>query len=111
MSREIRVILSARLTLRKEPSRMLTWIREKFGAVMIGSIVGFIAFVFIFSGVFTPSRTKGVHEGAVAGEVNGVPITRAEFSSELNRRLEFFKNMGGGRISEEQLKAFRIREG
>lgn len=90
---------------------MLTWIREKFGTVIIGGIIGFIAFVFVFYGVFSPKATRGLHEGAVAGTINGDRISISEFNRELNRRIEFFKNMAGGEtISEEQLKAFRIRE-
>jgi hypothetical protein len=41
--------------------------------------------------------------------VNGQPITLGEFNRELSRRLEFFKNLGGG-LSEEQLQAFGLRE-
>ncbi len=90
---------------------MLSWIREKFGTVVIGGIITFIAFVFVFYGVFSPKSTRGLHEGAVAGTVNGDAISISEFNREFNRRLEFFKNLGGGKISDEQLKAFHIREG
>jgi parvulin-like peptidyl-prolyl isomerase len=90
---------------------MLSWIREKFGRVIIGAIIAFIAFVFIFYGVFSPKSTRGLHEGAVAGTVNGDPISIAEFNRELNRRVEFFKNLAGGKLSDEQLKGFRIKEG
>lgn len=90
---------------------MLTWIREKFGPVMIGLIVGFIAFVFIFSGVISPSRTKGLHEGSVAGVVNGEAISLQDFSRALNQRIEFYKQMSGGKITEAQIKAARLREG
>src|SRR3954454_9073989 len=90
---------------------MLSWIREKFGTVVIGGIISFIGFVFAFYGVFSPKATRGLHEGAVAGTVNGDPISIAEFNRELNRRMEFFKNLGGGKISDEQLKSFRIKEG
>ena len=89
---------------------MLTWIREKFGRVVISGIIGFIAFVFIFYGIFSPKATRGLHEGAVAGTVNGESITIAEFNREFNRRLEFFRNIGGGSLSEDQLKSFKIRE-
>jgi hypothetical protein len=89
---------------------MLTWIREKFGTVVIGSIIGLIAFVFVFYGVMNPRATRGMHEGAVAGTVNGDPISIQEFDRELRRRVEFFKGlMGGGKMTDEQLKAFRIR--
>jgi hypothetical protein len=78
---------------------------------MVSSIIALIALVFIFSGVFSPSRLRGMHEGAVAGEVNGEPISLADFSRELQRRMEFFKSMGGGGLTEAQLKAFGLREG
>jgi hypothetical protein len=90
---------------------MLSWIREKFGTVVIGGIITFIAFVFVFYGVFSPKSTRGLHEGAVAGTVNGDPISISDFNRELNRKIEFFKNMAGGKITDEQLKMFRIREG
>lgn len=90
---------------------MLSWIREKFGTVVIGGIITFIAFVFVFYGVFSPKSTRGLHEGAVAGTVNGDPISISDYNRELNRKIEFFKNMAGGKISDEQLKMFRIREG
>ncbi len=90
---------------------MLEWIRLKFGRVMISIIIGFIAFVFVFYGIFSPRATRGLHQGAVAGMVNGEAITLPEFSRALSQRMEFFKNLAGGKITEEQLKAFRIREG
>ena len=88
---------------------MLTWIRERFGKVVISSIIGLITLVFVFSGIMNPKRTRGMGEGAVAGEVNGEPITISEFSREYNRRLEFFKQMGGGKLSEEQLSRMGIK--
>jgi parvulin-like peptidyl-prolyl isomerase len=90
---------------------MLSWIREKFGTVVIGGIITFIAFVFVFYGVFSPKSTRGLHEGSVAGTVNGDAISIPDFNRELNRRIEFFKNIGGGKITDEQLKAFHVREG
>jgi parvulin-like peptidyl-prolyl isomerase len=85
--------------------------REKFGPAMVGGIIAFIAFVFIFSGVFTPKATRGLHEGAVAGTVNGDPISLAEFNREYSRRMEFFKNLGGGKLTDAQLRAFHMKEG
>lgn len=85
-------------------------VRSKFGPIVVGGIIGFIAFVFIFSGVFSPKSTRGRHEGSVAGTVNGDPIHVGEFTRELNRRMEMFKGMGGGKLTDAQLKAFRIRE-
>ena len=89
---------------------MLNWIREKFGGVVIGGIISLIAFVFVFYGVFSPKSTRGLHEGAVAGTVNGDAITISEFQSALNRRMEYFKNIGGGKITDEMLKTLHLRE-
>lgn len=89
---------------------MLTWIREKFGTVVIGGVIVLVGFVFVVSGVFNPKATRGMHAGAVAGKVNGESISLAEFNRELNRRVEFFKGMAGGKISEDQIRAFGIRK-
>jgi parvulin-like peptidyl-prolyl isomerase len=90
---------------------MLTWIREKFGTIVIGLIIGLITFVFVFSGIMSPKSTRGLHEGAVAGEVNGDMITRAEFGRAVDQRIEFFKNLFGGQGNvEEQIKSMRIRQ-
>src|ERR1700733_12819905 len=90
---------------------MLNWIREKFGKVVIGGIITFIAFVFVFYGVFSPKSTRGLHEGSVAGTVNGDAIQIGDFNRELNRRIEYFKAYSGGKLTDEQLKSFRLREG
>ena len=90
---------------------MFNFIRSKFGPVLIGLGVLFITFVFVFSGFFGPRRTAGLHEGAVAGAVNGEVITVSDFNRELNRRIEFFKSMMGGKLNEQQIKAFGLRTG
>ncbi|MBC7691661.1 MAG: SurA N-terminal domain-containing protein [Methylotenera sp.] len=90
---------------------MISTMRTKFGPAIVGTIIGSIALVFIFSGVFSPKATRGIHEGSVAGEVNGDKISLSEFNRELNRRTEFFRNMSGGKFSDAQMKAFRIKEG
>ncbi|MGZ3687963.1 MAG: SurA N-terminal domain-containing protein [Bdellovibrionota bacterium] len=90
---------------------MLSWIREKFGTVVIGGIIAFIAFVFVFYGVFSPKNTRGMGEGAVAGTVNGDPISIADFNREYRRRLEFYKQIAGGAITEDQIRGMRIKEG
>lgn len=90
---------------------MLSWIREKFGTAVIGAIIIMIAGVFVFYGVYSPKSTRGIHEGAVAGKVNGDDISLSEFNRALNQRLEFFKSMNKDvAFTEEQLKAFRVRE-
>jgi hypothetical protein len=92
---------------------MLTWIRERFGPVVVGGIIGLIVFVFVASDAMAPRSTRGIHEGAVAGEVNGEPITLNEFSRAYNQRVDQFKQMMGGKmeLTEEQIRMFRIKEG
>lgn len=87
---------------------IMSSIRGKYGPILVGGIIGFIVFVFVFTGIFTPDSAQSP---AVAGTVNGDRITVSEFNREFNRRVDFFKNLGGGKISEAQLKQFRIREG
>lgn len=87
---------------------MIRLMRDKFGPVTIGILIGGIALVFIFFGVYSP-RDAG-SRGA-AGTVNGESIPSAAYQREYDRRLEYFRNMGGGKLTPEQLKMFRIGEG
>lgn len=89
---------------------MITHLRGKMGAWIVGGIIGFIAFVFIFEGVFRPGQTSGLHEGSVAGKVNGDVISLSDFNRALERRSEFMKNLTGGSVTEEQMKMFRLKE-
>ncbi len=89
---------------------MFSLIRKTFGPAFVGLIIGFIAFVFIFYGIFNPKATRGLHEGAVAGLVNGEKISLSEFNRAYEQRLEMFKSFGGGKLTEQQLKMFRVRE-
>lgn len=88
----------------------MQWIRDKFGGVVVVFIIGFIALVFIFYGVFSPRSTRGFHEGAVAGTVNGDPISVKEYQQSLNQRIESFRKMAGGKVSDELLKQLRVNE-
>jgi hypothetical protein len=91
-------------------NQMFSSIRKTFGPAFVGLIIGFIAFVFIFYGIFNPKATRGLHEGSVAGLVNGDKISLSEFNRAYEQRVEMFKSFGGGKISEEQLRMFRVRE-
>ncbi len=90
---------------------MIGQMRGKVGGWIITGIIGFIALVFAFEGVFGPKATRGLHEGAVAGTVNGEPILIGDYNKALERKMGMLKGMLGGKISEEQLKMFRVREG
>ena len=89
---------------------ILGQIRQRFGKVFIGGIIGFIAFVFVFYGVFSPKATRGLHEGSVAGTVNGDAISIPEFRREWTRKMEFFRKIFQGKVSEDQLKSFQVGE-
>jgi hypothetical protein len=87
---------------------MINVMRTKFGPKIIGGIIAVIAGVFVISGVFLPG--SGSQAPSVAGEVNGEIVSYGEFSRALNQRIEFMKNMMGGKVSEETLAQFKIRE-
>ncbi|MBU6154781.1 MAG: SurA N-terminal domain-containing protein [Bdellovibrionales bacterium] len=88
---------------------MISAMRSKLGPKVIGGVIAVVAFVFIFYGIFVPGSSSSKGPG-VAGEVNGETITYSEFSRALNQRVEFFKSMMGGKVSEAQLEQFRIGE-
>ena len=87
---------------------MISVMRTKFGPKVIGGIIAVIAGIFIFSGVFLPG--SGSQAPSIAGEVNGETVSYSEYSRALNQRVEFFKGMMGGKITDEQLTQFKIRE-
>lgn len=83
--------------------------REKFGTAIITGIMVLLGGVFAFYGVLTPRATRGLHEGAVAGTVNGEPISIREFNQALNRRMEFFKSIAG-QLSDDQMRSMRASQ-
>lgn len=87
---------------------MITAMRTKMGPVVIGSVIAVIAAVFIFYGIFTPG--SGSQAPSIAGEVNGETISYAEYSRALNQRIEFFKSLMGGKVSDEMLEQTHVRE-
>ncbi len=90
---------------------MIGKLRGKVGSYIVGGVITFIALIFAFEGVFGPKATRGLHDGAVAGKVNGDPISIGDYNRALERKLEFLKGLTGGKVSEEQMKMFRVREG
>ncbi len=87
---------------------MIGAMRTKMGPKVIGGVIAVIAFVFIFYGIFMPG--SGGQAQSVAGEVNGETISYAEFSRALNQRIEFFKSLMGGKVTDEQIEQFHVRE-
>jgi len=92
---------------------MISTMRKKFGPWIVGIIIGFIAFVFIFEfGMNRKLSGMGGMGATSAGTVNGEPISITEFNRALNQRMEFFKMLGGGgQMNEEMMKRYRIRDG
>ncbi len=87
---------------------MIGVMRSKWGPAVIGGVIGVITLVFVFYGIFVPG--SGSRGPGVAGEVNGETISYTEFSRALNQRIEFFKGLMGGKVSEAQLEQFRVGE-
>ena len=87
---------------------MIGVMRSKWGPMVIGGVIGVVTLVFVFYGIFVPgSSSRGP---GVAGEVNGEIISYSEFSKSLNQRIEFFKGLMGGKVSEAQLEQFHVGE-
>ncbi len=84
---------------------MLGHMRGKFANWVIGIVIGFIAFVFIFYGVYTPKTQQAMQGGAV-GSINGDAVTALEFNRIMNRYAENLKQRG---FQEEQLKMLGIQ--
>lgn len=84
-------------------------LRKKIGPIVAGSIVAFIALIFIFTGVYNPRTTGGRGEGSNAGTVDGEAIALADFRREYERQIEFYRSLMGGKISEAQIAAFGLR--
>jgi hypothetical protein len=87
---------------------MIGVMRSKYGPKLIGIVIFVIALVFVFYGIFTPGA--GRQSPSIAGEVEGETISYAEFSRALNQRIEFFKSLMGGKVNDEQLEQFHVRE-
>ena len=46
----------------------------------------------------------------MAGTVNGDPISVREFQQSLNQRIESFRKMAGGKVSDELLKQLQVNQ-
>lgn len=93
---------------------MLTTMRSKLGPAAVTLIIGGIAATFVLSDFIAPRAARGMRMsagGSTAGEVNGEAISVSEFNRELSRRIESMKQMTGGKLSEEQIRMFKVREG
>lgn len=88
---------------------MFEMMRKVFGPVAVAVIVGAIALVFVFSGVFNP-KSGGIGGDAVAAKVNGDAISMQDFAREYQQRVEFYQNMMKGKVDENLLKSLGIQK-
>jgi parvulin-like peptidyl-prolyl isomerase len=84
--------------------------RKKFGPIIVGIIIGFIAFVFIFEFGMNRRGMNGMEGGGYAGSVNGEPISLTEFNRYFNQQMEFYKALGAGQLTEEMIKMYRLKD-
>ncbi|MCM0607322.1 MAG: SurA N-terminal domain-containing protein [Xanthomonadaceae bacterium] len=87
---------------------MIRAMRDKLGPWVVGTIMGAIALVFVFYGVYNPKYSGPT--ATSAGAVNGEPISVSEFSKELNRKTQQFQQMFGGKVDLAQMKMFNLRQ-
>lgn len=91
---------------------MLTTMRNRLGPIFVTLIIGGIAAVFVLSDFIAPRGSRGMGGGpaTVAGEVNGEQVSISEFNRGLSQRIESMKQMTGGKLTDEQIRMFRMRE-
>jgi hypothetical protein len=82
---------------------MFAVMRRVFGPVAVSVIIGAIALVFVFFGVFNP-RTGGVGGSGPVASVNGEPISQREFQQEYQQRMDFYQNMFKGKADMNMLR-------
>lgn len=88
---------------------MFETMRKVFGPIAVSVIVGAIALVFVFSGVFDPGGTGGAGGNATAAVVNGDAIPMREFMREYQQRIDFYQNLMKGKADPNLLKNLGIR--
>lgn len=89
---------------------MLGKMRKSFGPVVAGAIIGAIALVFVFYGVYSPKTASRYSSGgAFAAKVNGETVGLNEFEREYRSRMEYYENMFKGKADLEILKKLGLR--
>ena len=88
---------------------MFQFLRSKFGPAVVGVIIGFIAFVFIFFGVFTP-KMGGMGGSGSAATVNGDPISLQEFAQSYEQRIRFYQSMMKGKADANLLRQLGLKK-
>ncbi len=89
---------------------MFERLRKVFGPTVVGVIIGAIALVFVFYGVYSPSQSGGIGSGAMAASVNGDEISWLEFEGEYQRRIEYYQSLFKGKVDHKVLEQLGIRQ-
>lgn len=74
---------------------MLNFMRNYFGKWVLIGVVGAIALVFVFFGVFPEMRNGGRMGGGDVANVGGERISLQELQNSVNREMEMYKSLGG----------------
>lgn len=88
---------------------MFEKMRKVFGPLAVSVIIGAIALVFVFYGVYNPRTTRGLSSGALAATVNGDAIPLADFQREYQQRVDFYQNMMKGKVDTKLLKQLGLQ--
>lgn len=89
---------------------MFETMRKVFGPAVVSVIIGAIALVFVFYGVYSP-KTSGVGgSSGVAAKVNGEPISALEYEREYQAQMQYYEQMFQGKADPEMLKRLGIRK-
>jgi parvulin-like peptidyl-prolyl isomerase len=85
-------------------------IRHKFGPITVSLIVGFIAFVFVFFGFYTPGEGIMGGSGGGAATVNGEPISMAEFRRAYESRMQFYEGLMKGKVDAAAMAKLGLKK-
>ncbi|MCG8472738.1 MAG: SurA N-terminal domain-containing protein [Desulfobacterales bacterium] len=85
---------------------MLQMMRDNAGSWIIKILLGVIVLVFIFLGL-GPDRNAA---NDFAAEVNKTVISWDSYQSTYNRMVEMYRGQFGGSLSEDLIRALRLRE-
>lgn len=88
---------------------MFEMMRRVFGPVAISIIIGAIAMVFVFYGVFNP-RASQYGGAASAAVVNGENISTQEFYREYQQRLDLYQQLMKGKADSNFLKQLGLKQ-
>ncbi|MEW6057731.1 MAG: SurA N-terminal domain-containing protein [Bdellovibrionota bacterium] len=87
---------------------MFQTMRKVFGPTAVTIIIGAIALVFVFFGVYAPNSTQS--GGAAAAKVNGDSIPMQEYMREYQQRVEFYQNMMKGKADVNLLRQLGLQQ-